>query len=213
MAKTPTTSTTNSEVADTQDVTAEAPAAETAPVAEALATEAPVAEVAPEPVVTKTTSEVALDAAVARYNIDPSKLQELKESVEAYIAGDYETSKATTAQIQGSTAALNKIYTVLLDLDPSSIAAGFNYVLRVLEAEQHKSFNVRRMNMLPSVVAGGNNSTNVFIADMNQLVRNLMKVNNASELRARLRLEPILANMRNKKQQEALSLYIASIDH
>lgn len=141
-----------------------------------------------------------------------SMLGKIKELVDQYVAMPFNTRKADADQIGKSFDLLYRIYTTTLNASREDSLPAIQYLVRRIADERLGAFNPIRTNMMPNVEKGGSKTMLRFVADVNQLFANLATSNNANELRSRIRLDPILANVRSSSQRENIRQYIASID-
>lgn len=140
-------------------------------------------------------------------------LGKIKEAVDAYVNFPFNSRKATREEIGKSFDLLHRVYSVTLNAPAEHAIAAIQYLIRRYEAERLGAFHPIRSNMTPNIEKGGSHTSLRFVADLNQLFGALAVCRNATELRARIRLEPIMANVRSETHRETLRQYIASIDH
>lgn len=137
----------------------------------------------------------------------------IKDAVDEYVNYPFASRKVTQVEIRKSFDLLNRIYTVTLSSPLEHAIPAIQYLVRRIEADRLGAFHPMRVNMTPNVEEGGSKTAMRYVADLNQLFGNLALVGNARELRSRIRLEPILANVRSASQRNLIQQYIASIDH
>lgn len=137
----------------------------------------------------------------------------IKDAVDEYINFPFKSRKVAQEDIRKSFDLLNRVYTVTLSSPLEHAIPAIQYLVRRIESERLGAFHPMRANMTPNVEEGGSKTTMRYVADLNQLFGNLALVGNARELRSRIRLEPIMANVRSASQRNLIQQYIASIDH
>lgn len=137
----------------------------------------------------------------------------IKDAVDEFVNFPFKSRKATQEEIRKSFDLLSRVYTVTLSSPLEHAIPAVQYLVRRIEADRLGAFHPMRTNMTPNIETGGSKTTMRYVADLNQLFSNLALVGNARELRARIRLEPIMANVRSADQRNLIQQYIASIDH
>lgn len=140
-------------------------------------------------------------------------LEKIKDAVDAYVGMNFITKKATQEEIKKSFDLLHRIYTTTLSAPLEHAIPAVQYLIRRIDQDRLGAFHPMRVNMTPNLEKGGSKTSLRYVADLNQLFSNLALVVNARELRSRIRIEPILANVRAADQRETIRQYIASIDH
>ena len=140
-------------------------------------------------------------------------LEKIKDAVNEFVEMPFVTKKATQSDIKKSFELLHRIYSTTLSVPVEHAIPAIQYLIRRIDQDRLGAFHPMRVNMTPNLEKGGSKTSLRYVADLNQLFSNLVLVANARELRARIRIEPILANVRAADQREAIRQYIASIDH
>lgn len=140
-------------------------------------------------------------------------LTKVKTLVDQYIDSNFKTNKATSGQIKESFDQLYKIYTQVLAVEQPHTEAAIRYLAMEFNDHRNGAFSPIRVNMMPNLEVGGNRASMRLVGDLNQFFGALILSTNAAELRKRIRISPILANLRAGSQRTAIENYIASIDY
>lgn len=157
--------------------------------------------------------DVCLESTLEQFGVGARvSLVRVQEAVNAYVAIKFKTNKATPSEIAKSFDALQRVYTVTLSTPMEHCLAAMNYLIRRFAQDRYGAFSAVRINMTPNILEGGSKTSLRFVADLNQLFGNLAISGTANQLRGRMRIEPVLANVRSNAHRDVIRQYIASID-
>lgn len=157
--------------------------------------------------------DAALEAVLQQFGSNSRvALAKLKDAIDEYVGIDFQTNKAKAEDITKSFEGLHRIYTLVLGTPIEHSNAAMSYLIRRFSEGRYGAFSVIRTNMSPPVEIGGNKNSMRFVADMNQLIGNLATVSTATQLAEKMKLSPVLANVRSESHRDVIQSYIASID-